>query len=120
MRAQEAEGGSSAISAQYLARLVSAAVETLDASAFAADLLVVLEGGPRWTRKSWWRCGWMPRAGVVHARELDQLCTEHLAYRWLCGGVSVNYRRLSSLRVRRAAALEDLFVQLLGGCGRRT
>ncbi len=29
--------------------------------------------------------------GVASARELERLCEKHLAYRWLCGGVSVNH-----------------------------
>jgi len=29
--------------------------------------------------------------GVGSARALDRLCGEHDAYRWLCGGVGVNY-----------------------------
>src|SRR3954454_23127759 len=92
----------------HLARLVWAAVERLDVSAFAADL-VVEEGGPG-------RGGADPRGlgglwlyatgqGVTSARELDRLCTEHLAYVWLCGGVTMNYHTLSDFRVRHAAAL---------------
>src|ERR1041384_8155775 len=33
--------------------------------------------------------------GIGSARALDRLCTTHDAYRWLCGGVSVNYHSLS-------------------------
>ena len=28
--------------------------------------------------------------GIGSARTLDGLCREHLAYQWLCGGVSLN------------------------------
>lgn len=35
---------------------------------------------------------------VGSARELDRLCKEHVAYRWLCGGVSVNYHTLADFR----------------------
>jgi hypothetical protein len=34
--------------------------------------------------------------GVGSARALARLCEEHLAYRWLCGGVSVNYHTCRS------------------------
>jgi transposase len=37
--------------------------------------------------------------GVGTARELDRLCASHTAYRWLCGGVSVNYHTLADFRV---------------------
>ena len=37
--------------------------------------------------------------GVGSARELDRLCACHTAYRWLCGGVSVNYHTLADFRV---------------------
>src|SRR5256885_1076145 len=36
--------------------------------------------------------------GVGSARELGRLCQQHLAYRWLCGGVSVNYHLLAVFR----------------------
>jgi transposase len=38
--------------------------------------------------------------GVVSARHLARLCTEHHAYIWLCGGVSVNYHSLSDFRTK--------------------
>src|SRR5712691_10512025 len=51
---------------------------------------------------------WATVDGVGSARQLDKLCTEHLAYRWLCGGVSMNYHTLSDFRVAHAAVLERL------------
>lgn len=51
--------------------------------------------------------------GVGSARELDRLCEEHNAYRWIAGGVSVNYHTLSDFRVSHRAALEDLMTQVL-------
>jgi len=51
---------------------------------------------------------WATVDGVGSARELDRLCTEHLAYRWLCGGVSMNYHTLADFRVAHAAVLERL------------
>jgi transposase len=45
--------------------------------------------------------------GVNSARELERLCEEHAAYRWLCGGVSVNYHTLSDFRVAHGDLLDD-------------
>ena len=49
--------------------------------------------------------------GVGSAREVDRLCYAHEAYRWLRGGVSVNYHTLSDFRVAHATALSDLLTQ---------
>jgi transposase len=51
--------------------------------------------------------------GIGSARELDRLCREHDAYRWICGGVSVNYHTLSDFRVDHQGALDKLFTQVL-------
>jgi transposase len=49
--------------------------------------------------------------GVGSAREVDRLCYSQDAYRWLRGGVSVNYHTLSDFRVAHQAALDDLLTQ---------
>src|ERR1700730_7218346 len=49
--------------------------------------------------------------GVGSARALDRLCASHDAYRWLCGGVSVNYHTLSDFRVGHGALLDRLLTQ---------
>jgi transposase len=49
--------------------------------------------------------------GVGSARELDRLCDRHDAYRWIRGGVSVNYHTLSEFRVAHHTALDDLLTQ---------
>ena len=41
--------------------------------------------------------------GVGSARALARLCEEHDAYRWLCGGVAVNYHTLADFRVAPAS-----------------
>jgi transposase len=48
--------------------------------------------------------------GVGSARALARLCNSHDVYRWLCGGVSVNYHTLADFRVGCA----DLLDRLLG------
>jgi len=49
--------------------------------------------------------------GVGSARQLARLCEEHLAYQWLCGGVSVNYHTLSDFRTAHPAFLDELLTQ---------
>jgi transposase len=46
--------------------------------------------------------------GVGSAREIVRLCQRDLVYRWLCGGVSVNYHALSDLRTDHEAVLDQL------------
>lgn len=45
---------------------------------------------------------------VGSARELARLALEHDAYRWICGGVQVNYHTLSDFRIDHGAVLDDL------------
>ena len=49
--------------------------------------------------------------GVGSARALTRLCEEHVAYRWLCGGVSMNHHTLSDFRVAQVALLDRLLAQ---------
>jgi transposase len=49
--------------------------------------------------------------GVGSARELARLCTQHAAYRWLCGGVSMNHHTLSDFRVGHVGLLDRLLTQ---------
>jgi transposase len=100
-----------------LARLIWDAIVRLDLTAFY-DSIVVVEGGPGqaatdpqilvavWT--------YATSQGVTSARALDQLCVEHLAYIWLCGGVPMNYHTLSDFRIKHRQALDDLMTQVLG------
>src|SRR5207302_6142727 len=46
--------------------------------------------------------------GVGSARALARLCEEHDAYRWLAGGVSVNYHALADVRVAHGDVLDSL------------
>jgi transposase len=49
--------------------------------------------------------------GVGSARALDRLCKYHDAYRWLCGGVNVNYHGLSDFRVAYPELLDRLLIE---------
>jgi transposase len=58
--------------------------------------------------------------GVGSARALARLCESHDAYRWLMGGVSVNYHTLSDFRVNNGELLDRLLtenVATLAACG---
>jgi transposase len=50
---------------------------------------------------------------VGSARELERLSTCHDAYRWICGGVSVDYHLLSDFRVEHGQELDDLLTQMV-------
>jgi transposase len=49
--------------------------------------------------------------GVGSARELNRLCQYHAAYRWICGGVSMNYHTLSDFRTRHVELLDRLLTE---------
>ena len=51
--------------------------------------------------------------GVGSARRLDRLCREHDAYRWLCGGVPVNYHTLADFRIAHEKALNKLLTEII-------
>jgi len=46
--------------------------------------------------------------GIGSARALARLCESHDAYRWLCGGVSVNYHGLADFRTAHPDLLDQL------------
>lgn len=45
---------------------------------------------------------------VGGARELERLTLAHDAYRWICGGVQINYPTLSDFRVDHGTMLDEL------------
>jgi transposase len=51
--------------------------------------------------------------GVGSARQLARLCEQHIAYRWLRGGVPINHHMLADFRVANQAALDDLLTQIV-------
>jgi len=50
-------------------------------------------------------------SGFTSARELNDLCIHHDAFRWLAGGVSVNYHTLADCRTDNPEFLEQLLKQ---------
>ena len=98
----------------HAARLVWRFVEGLELSAFYAAIRARegRAGRPPIDPKiliALWLYATMD--GVGSARAVDRLCYSHDAYRWLRGGVSVNYHTLSDFRVHHHAALDDLLTQ---------
>ncbi|CUT14031.1 Mobile element protein [Bradyrhizobium sp.] len=95
-------------------RAVWSFVEGLDLSALY-DVIKAREGEPGHPPASpklmlaLWL--WATIDGVGSARQLDRLCRDHLIYRWLCGGVSMNYHSLSNFRIAHMAVLERLLAQ---------
>lgn len=53
--------------------------------------------------------------GVGSARKLARLTQEHDAYRWICGGVQVNYHTLSDFRSQSGEALDGLLSENVAG-----
>jgi transposase len=99
------------------ARLVWAAIASLDLTQFDTPIQAVVgrAGHPAADPQGLLALGVFALSnGVSCARELDRLCTEHLASIWLCGGMTVNYQTLSDFRTRNKQAIDDLFVQIIG------
>ena len=104
----------SLIAHDHPARLIWAYVEALDLSAIE-DRIKAREGRPGQPPPSpaLMMALWLyaTSQGVGSARELDRLCTSDDAYRWLCGGVSMNYHTLSDFRVAHPEVLERLLIE---------
>ncbi len=106
----------STIPQDHRARLLWRAVETLDLSGFYERIKarVGTAGRPPGDPKVFvtlWLYATMD--GVGSAREVERLCKDHRAYRWICGGVAVNHHTLSDFRVDHGTALDELLTQLL-------
>ena len=98
------------------ARALWALLERLDLSAFYAKVKARGSApGRSATDPRLLLCLWTyaTSQGVGSARELAQLCDEHDAYRWICGGVTVNRDMLAAFRVDHGAELDALFTELL-------
>lgn len=104
------------VPAQHPVRMVMALLETLDLARFSESIRA-REGvagrdatDPRLLVGLWlYAC----IRGIGSARELARRCEESAAFRWLCGGVTVNHRLLSDFRVDHGAALDGLFTQVI-------
>jgi transposase len=98
----------------HRARIVWAYVEGLDLTAlYQAIEAVEGEAGRPATDPKLLLALWLYATleGVGSARALDRLCTAHLAYQWLCGGVPMNYHTLADFRTGHGAVLDTLLTQ---------
>src|SRR5665811_1908303 len=102
--------------ADHLARAVLALVERLDLDGFYASIKAVIDGpgrpasDPKVLLALW---VYATADGVGSARQLARLCEEHDAFRWLRGGVPINYHMLSDFRTAHGPALDELLSQIL-------
>jgi transposase len=46
--------------------------------------------------------------GVGSGREIARLCSSHDAYRWICGGVSVNYHAINDFRACNETLMDEV------------
>jgi transposase len=104
----------SLIGQDHLARLIWAYVVALDLSELEARIKAREHtpghppASPRLLLALWL---YATSQGVGSARALARLCENHDAYRWLCGGVSVNYHQLSDFRVGCTDLLDRLLAE---------
>lgn len=102
------------IEADHPARAIWAYAERADFSAFTARVKA-REGHPgqAQTAPHLLLALWLYAIsdGVGSARELSGLCTRAPAYRWLCGGLTVNHHALSDFRSDETLCLEELLTR---------
>jgi transposase len=100
--------------AEHPARVIWAYVEKLDLSALEQAVRARTHGpgqsaaSPRLLLALWL---YATSQGIGSARALARLCESHDAYRWLCGGVSVNYHGLSDFRSAHPELLDQLLIE---------
>jgi len=100
----------------HLARQIWTTVEGLDLTEFYVDIQVEdgTPGAPA-TDPLLLVAVWVyaTSQGETCARAVADLCVNHVAYIWLCGGVSLNYHTLSDFLTRYGAALDQLMTQVV-------
>lgn len=102
---------------QHEVRAIWELVGQLDLRAFYAAIgaLEGEPGRPVWDPKvliSLWLYAY--KDGVSSAREIARRCEYHPAYQWLTGMEVVNYHTLADFRIEHQAALDRLFIEVLG------
>ena len=105
-----------AVAQDHAARAIWGLLEKLDLSAFYGPIKAVVDRPGRPTTDpqvllALWLLATVD--GVGSARRLARLCEEHDAYRWVCGGVPINYHMLSDFRVAHQSALDELLTQIV-------
>jgi transposase len=100
----------------HVARIIWAYLEQVDLEAFYASVESVQgEAGRPATDPQVLLALWLlaTAEGVGSARRLARLCDEHDAYRWVRGGVPINYHMLADFRVAHRQALNELLTRIL-------
>jgi transposase len=100
----------------HRARIIWQVVQSLDLAAFYAPIKTVFGHVGRDATSPRLLIGlWLlgNTEGIGSARKLARLCKTCDAYKWLCGGVTVNYHMLSTFRVGHGVALDELFTQVI-------
>lgn len=104
----------SLIGIEHPARVIWAYVKKLDLSELEAAIKArehtpgQAPASPRLLLALWL---YATSEGVGSARALAKLCESHDAYRWLCGGVSVNYHGLADFRTAHPELLDGLLTE---------
>src|SRR5271165_1414441 len=104
------------VAAQHPVRMVMALVERLDLSRFSEPIKARAGVAGRDATDPRLLVGlWLYACirGIGSGRELARRCEESAAFRWMCGGVTVNHRLLSDFRTDHGAALDGLFTQVI-------
>jgi transposase len=100
----------------HQARIIWASLERLDLAAFYGSVRAVTHragrpaSDPQVLLALWL---YATADAVGSARRLERLCDEHDAYRWLRGGVPIDYHLLAEFRVIHQKELDDLLTQIL-------
>jgi transposase len=100
--------------AEHPARVIWAYVQKLDLSALEQAVRARTHGpgqsaaSPRLLLALWL---YATSQGIGSARALARLCENHDVYRWLCGGVSVNYHGLADFRTAHPELLDRLLIE---------
>lgn len=101
----------SQIADDHPVRTIWAYVERLDLSALTQQIKARAHGpgqspvDPRLMLALWL---YATSQGVGSARALARLCESDIVYRWLCGGVSMNYHGLADFRTAHPEFLDEL------------
>ena len=104
------------VAEEHPARAIWALLERLDLSGFYAQIGAVIGGpgrppaDPQVLLALW---VYATVDGIGSARRLARLCNEHDVYRWLRGGVPINYHQLADFRTAHQQALNELLTEIL-------
>ncbi len=106
----------SVLGAEHSARAIWRLVESLKLEGFYSAIKAVAGSpGQNATDPKILLALWLyaTSEGYSSAREVARLTQSHDAYRWICGGVTVNYHLLSDFRVDHELALDQLMSEVL-------